>query len=101
MVADENTITSAGISATYSDVFGPWVNSAGAPIAVFYDDDGDISTDNILTANCADSTNLVHVGSHTGDDVTGFTCNGTWVTFKGSVPGVPEAVGDIEMSKAD
>ncbi|MCB2182679.1 MAG: choice-of-anchor F family protein [Desulfobulbaceae bacterium] len=96
MAANENTITSTGISATYSDVFGQWVNSAGAPIAIFYDDDGDINSDNILTANCADSANLGHVGTHTGDDITGLTCNGTWVTFRGSNLGTPEVIADLE-----
>lgn len=98
MTADEDTITSAGITATYSDVFGPWVNSAGAPIAIFYDDDGDINTDNHLMGNCADSSNLVHVGTHTGDDVTGLTCNGDWVTFRGNTPGTPELLGDPEVA---
>lgn len=98
MVADENTITSAGVSSTYSNVFGPWVNSAGAPVAIFWDDDGDINTDNILMGNCADSANLVHVGTHSGDDITGFTCNGTWVTFRGTTPGTPEVLGDLEAA---
>ena len=97
MTADEDTITSAGITATYSDVFGPWVNSAGTPIAIFYDDDGDINTDNHLMGNCADSADLVHVGTHTGDDITGFSCNGTWVTMRGTTPGTPELLNaDLE-----
>ena len=98
MIADEDTITSTGITATYSDVFGDWVNSAGAPIAIFWDDDGDINTDNHLMGNCADSANPVHVGTHTGDDVVGFTCDGTWVTFRGTVPGTPEAVDLTELA---
>lgn len=98
MVADENTITSTGISATYSDVFGPWVNSAAAPIAIFWDDDGDINTDNHLMGNCADTANPVHVGTHTGDDITGLSCDGTWVTFRGTTPGTPEALGDLEAA---
>lgn len=98
MAANENTITSTGVSDTYSNVFGQWVNSAGAPIAIFFDDDGDINTDNHLMGNCADSGNLDHVGTHTGDDLTGFTCNGTWVTFRGSVPGTPEVLGDLEAA---
>ena len=97
MTSDEDTITSAGVSATYSDVFGPWVNSAGTPIAIFFDDDGHINTDNHLMGNCADSNNLVHVGSHSGDDVAGFSCNGTWVTFRGNTPGTPEELNpDLE-----
>ncbi len=80
MEATEDEIVSTGISSTYSDVFGAWLNSAGVPIAIFWDNDGDINTDNILMANCADSSNFGHVGTHTGDDVTGFVCNGTWVT---------------------
>lgn len=85
LIATEDTITSAGISATYSNVFGDWVNSAGAPIAIFWDDDGNINTDNILMANCADATDLVHVGTQTGDDVNGFVCDGQWVTFRSDV----------------
>ncbi len=87
IIATEDTITSDGISATYSDVFGQWVNTAAVPIAIFYDDDGDLGTDNILMANCADPADLVHVGTHSGDDVTGFTCDGQWVTFR-SEPGL-------------
>ena len=33
-------------------------------------------------ANFADIDDLVHVGTHTGDDVTGLTCHGQWVTFR-------------------
>lgn len=82
LIAEEDIITSDGVSYTYSSVFGEWVYSAAAPIAVFWDDDGDINTDNILMANCADPSDLIHVGTHTGDDITGLTCNGQWVTFK-------------------
>jgi hypothetical protein len=63
-------------------VFGEWVNSSAAPIGIFWDDDGDINTDNILMANCADAANLVHVGTYSGDDVNGLTCLGQWVTFR-------------------
>jgi hypothetical protein len=87
MAANENTIYSTGISATYSNVFGPWVNSAGVPIAIFWDDDGDINTDNHLMGNCADPNNLVATGTHTGDDITGLSCNGTWVNWRGTLPG--------------
>ncbi|HAK60216.1 MAG TPA: hypothetical protein DCO77_07505 [Nitrospiraceae bacterium] len=90
LVATEDTITSDGVSATYSDVFGEWLNTAGVPIAIFWDDDGDINTDNVLMANCADAVNLVHVGTHIGDDVNGFTCNGQWVTFRAE-PGLDGA----------
>ena len=82
LIATEDGITSDGVFATYKNVFGEWVNSAAAPIAVFWDDDGDINTDNILMANCADPADLVHVGTHSGDDVNGLTCNGQWVTFR-------------------
>lgn len=98
MAANENTITSTGISDTYTRVFGNWVNSAGAPIAIFWDDDGDINTDNHLMGNCADSVNLVHVGTHTGDDITGLACDGTWVTHRGVNPGTPETLGDLETT---
>ncbi len=98
MAANENTITSTGISASYSNVFGPWVNSAGAPIAIFWDDDGDINTDNHLMGNCADTANTVHVGTHTGDDVNGLACEGTWVNWRGTMPGnAPEDLGDLSV----
>jgi len=87
VIATEDTMTSDGISPNYLAVFGEWVNSSAAPIAIFYDDDGDIGTDNLLIANCADSGDLVHVGPHSGDDVTGLTCDGQWVTFK-ETPGL-------------
>ncbi len=82
LIATEDAITSDGISASYLEVFGDWVNSSAAPISILWDDDGDINTDNIIMANCADASNLVHVGTQTGDDVTGFTCDGQWVTFR-------------------
>lgn len=87
VVATEDTMTSDGISANYLAVFGEWVNSSAAPIAIFYDDDGDIGTDNLLIANCADADDHVHVGPHSGDDVTGLACDGQWVTFK-ETPGL-------------
>jgi hypothetical protein len=89
VIATEDIMTSDGISANYLAIFGEWVNSSAAPIAIFYDDDGDIGTDNLLIANCADSADLVHVGPHSGDDVVGFTCDGAgqWVTFK-ETPGL-------------
>ncbi len=98
MTADEDIITSTGVSTTYSNVFGSWLNSAGAPIAIFYDDDNDINSDNILMGNCAEgpADNYVHVGTHTGDDVNGLACNGTWVNWRGvAVGGDPEQLGDV------
>ncbi len=99
MAANENTITSTGNSASYTNVFGPWVNSAAAPIAVFWDDDGDINTDNHLMGNCADSANPVHVGTHSGDDITGLSCDGIWVNHRDpSDPGMPVPLGDLETA---
>ena len=106
LVATEDTITSDGVSANYLDVFGEWINAAGVPIAIFYDDDNDLTTDNILAANCAESGNLIRTGSHTGDDVTGFTCDGQWVTFRDEAGldandklyapvGIPTAIGQL------
>ena len=98
MAANENTITATGISQTYHDVFGNWVNSGAAPIAIFWDDDGDINTDNHLMGNCADSADLVHVGTHTGDDIAGLYCEGTWVNWRGTFPGdSPEMLGDLSV----
>ncbi len=87
MIATEDSIFSDGISNAYSDVFGEWLNYAGAPIAIFFDDDGDMDTDNALMANCADPANLIHVGTHSGDEHVGFSCDGQWVTFL-SEPGI-------------
>ena len=109
LIATEDKIDGDVISTTYSNVFGEWVNSAGAPIAIFWDDDGNINTDNVLMANCADATNLVHVGTHTGDDVMGFSCNGQWVTFRAQAgldsnglpflsDGVPKAIQLSELA---
>ncbi len=98
MTADEDILTSTGISTTYSDVFGSWLNSAGAPIAIFHDDDNDINSDNVLMGNCAEGPddNFVHVGTHTGDDVNGLACNGTWVNWRGvAVGGDPDQLGDV------
>ncbi|MBU0959990.1 MAG: choice-of-anchor F family protein [Proteobacteria bacterium] len=98
MTADEDIITSTGVSTTYSNVFGSWLNSAGAPIAIFHDDDNDINSDNVLMGNCAEgpADNFVHVGTHTGDDVNGLVCNGTWVNWRGvAVGGDPDQLGDV------
>jgi hypothetical protein len=99
LLAIEDKIISDGVSASYSDVFGEWINASAVPIAVFYDDDGDLGTDNILMANCAEPGNLIRTGSHTGDDVIGFTCDGQWVTFRAAagldgsgVPYTPDGV---------
>jgi hypothetical protein len=98
MASNENTITATGISETYYNVFGNWVNSGSAPIAIFWDDDGDINTDNHLMGNCADSADLVHVGIHTGDDISGLSCDGTWVNWRGTLPGgAPEMLGDLSL----
>jgi len=98
MTADEDIINGIGISDTYYNVFGSWLNSAGAPIAIFHDDDNNINTDNVLMGNCAEgpADNYVHVGTHTGDDVNGLACNGTWVNWRGTpVGGYPEQLGDV------
>lgn len=81
MIATEDTIVSDGISATYSDVFGEWNNSSGVPIAILWDDDGNINTDNILMANCA-AADINVAGTHSGDDAGGFTCDNNWVTYR-------------------
>ncbi|MBU0480865.1 MAG: choice-of-anchor F family protein [Proteobacteria bacterium] len=85
MIATEDTINSDGITTTYSDVFGPWLNSSACSIAVYYDDDSDINTDNRLMINCADASDITKAGTHTGDDTTGYTCNGVWVTYRSQV----------------
>jgi len=82
MIATEDTITSDGISASYSDIFGQWLNSSAVPIGIFWDNDGDINTDNVLMANCADAADITKSGAHSGDDITGLTCNGVWVTYR-------------------
>ncbi len=101
LTATEDKISSDGVSASYSDVFGEWINAADVPIAIFYDDDGDLGTDNILMANCAESAvYMIRTGSHSGiDDMTGFTCDGQWVTFRsypglacGDAPCIPDGV---------
>lgn len=101
LIATEDTIVSDGISATYSDVFGQWLNSAGVPIAVFWDDDGNINTDNILMANCA-AADINMAGTHTGDDVVGLSCDNTWVTYRSQAGldsnGVPYASDGTPMT---
>ncbi|MBU0679956.1 MAG: choice-of-anchor F family protein [Proteobacteria bacterium] len=98
MTAAEDLITSTGVSTPYTNVFGTWLNSAGAPLAIYHDDDNNINTDNIIMGNCADgpADNYVHVGTHTGDDVNGLACNGSWVNWRGVLPGNdPEQLGDV------
>jgi len=85
MTATEDQIVSNGITTTYSDIFGPWMNSSATSIAVYYDDDGDINTDNLLMANCADASDITKAGTHSGDDVTGYSCDGVWVTYRSQV----------------
>ncbi|MFZ5760241.1 MAG: choice-of-anchor F family protein [Thermodesulfobacteriota bacterium] len=87
MVADENTISSTGISANYSNTFGDWLNSAAVPIGIFWDNDGDINTDNVLMASCADASDITKAGGFSGDDINGLTCEGVWVTYR-SQPGL-------------
>lgn len=71
MNATEDAITSQGISASYSDIFGEWLNEESLPTGIFWDDDNDPVTDNVLMANCD------------GDyDTINGVCNGTWVTYR-------------------
>lgn len=98
MTAVEDTITSTGVSAPYTNVFGTFLNSVGAPLAIYHDDDNDINSDNIIMGNCAagPADNYVHVGTHTGDDVNGLACNGAWVNWRGVLPGDdPAQLGDV------
>ncbi|MBU1641057.1 MAG: choice-of-anchor F family protein, partial [Proteobacteria bacterium] len=98
MIAVEDLIVSNGVSSPYTNVFGTFLNSAGAPLAIYHDDDNNINTDNIIMGNCADgpADNYVHVGTHTGDDVNGLACNGSWVNWRGVLPGNdPEQLGDV------
>ena len=85
MIATEDEIVSDGITATYSDIFGPWMNSSATSIAIYYDDDGDINTDNLLMANCADAADISKAGTHIGDDIVGYSCNGVWVSYRSQV----------------
>jgi hypothetical protein len=71
MQVSEDLIASDGISTVYSDLFGQWLNEEALPTGIFWDDDGDVTTDNVLMANC----------EGTYDTVTG-SCNGRWVTYR-------------------
>jgi len=71
MTVAEDIITSQGISTSYSDIFGSWLNEESLPTGIFWDDDNDPVTDNVLMANCD------------GDyDTVNGVCNGTWVTYR-------------------
>lgn len=71
MTVAEDMITSQGISASYFDIFGEWLNEENLPTGIFWDDDNDPITDNVLLANCDGIYDTVHG-----------VCTGTWVTYR-------------------
>lgn len=76
LMATEDEIHTGAISSNYTDLFGPWNNSEGVPFAYFYDDDGDVNTDNILMANCQGTFVVTDPEAEAG------YCTGTWVTYR-------------------
>lgn len=88
MTVSEDAIVSSGISASYGDIFGQWLNEEDLPTGIFWDDDADPDTDNVLMANCE--------GQY--DAVNGI-CNGTWVTYR-SYPGVVNGQAGVGVGEA-
>ncbi len=74
--ATEDEIHTGQLSSNYAGLFGPWNNSGGVPFGYFYDDDGDVNTDNTLMANCQGTFVITDPLAETG------YCNGTWVTYR-------------------
>lgn len=86
LYATEDEIHTGAISSNYSALFGPWMNSPSVPFGYFYDDDGDVNTDNLLMANCQGTFVVTDPILETG------TCSGTWVTYR-SQEGLDPATG--------
>ncbi len=74
--ATEDEIYTGAISSNYSSLFGAWMNASSVPFGYFFDDDGDINTDNLLMANCQGTFVVTDPIMETG------TCTGTWVTYR-------------------
>jgi hypothetical protein len=62
------------------------MNLPSAPFGYFYDEDGDINTDNLLMANCQGTFVVTDPVMETG------YCSGTWVTYR-SQEGLDPATG--------
>jgi hypothetical protein len=76
LLATEDEIHTGTLSTNYAALFGAWKNLSGVPYAYYYDDDGDINTDNLLMANCQGSFVVTDPIMETG------ACDGTWVTYR-------------------
>lgn len=74
--ATEDTLDTGLLSSNYSQMFGDWNNLAIVPWAIYYDDDDNINTDNLLMANCDGNFVVTDPVLETG------TCEGTWVTYR-------------------
>lgn len=98
LIATEDEIVSAGISANYLNLFGPWNSIYDVPSAYFWDDDNDPATDDLLMANCKGEFVVTDEATATG------TCAGQWVTYReypGLVDGVPGAATGVEVIVSD
>jgi len=84
--ATEDEIHTGAISSNYEALFGAWNNSAMVPAGYYWDDDGDINTDNLLMANCQGTFVVTDPIMETG------YCDGTWVTYR-SQEGLDPATG--------
>lgn len=76
LIATEDNIVSNGISANYSDLFGPWNTIYDVPTAILWDDDADPMTDDLLMANCQGTFDEA---TSACTDATG---NNGWVTYR-------------------
>jgi len=86
MFATEDEIHTGEISDNYAAMFGAWMNSSSVPYGYYFDDDGDVNTDNLLMANCQGSFIVTDPVLGTG------YCDGTWVTYR-SQEGLDPATG--------
>jgi len=76
LIASEDSIVSNGISANYSDLFGPWNTIYDVPTAILWDDDADPMTDDLLMANCQGTFDEA---TSACTDAAG---NNAWVTYR-------------------
>ncbi|MGV1099658.1 choice-of-anchor F family protein [Thiovibrio sp. JS02] len=80
MLAGETSIVTTGMAQVHRDLFGEWLPSDQMKGGMFFDDDGNPYTDNILMANCTgafDEEAALAGAANAG-------CDGMWVSYRQS-----------------
>ncbi|MDA3832383.1 MAG: choice-of-anchor F family protein, partial [Spirochaetales bacterium] len=81
LLAGETSITTTGLGAVHTDLFGEWLPSDQMKGAFYYDDDGNVYTDNWLIASCDGAFD--EEAGQAGAANAG--CDGQWVTYREDV----------------